>query len=65
MSKVVRCHPSAKSGQPWLAERREGDLVIKCYLKAKSWLAKRRKGDLVVKGLFEGKARPSLACGTS
>ena len=64
---VVKCHLKAKSGHPWLAERRKGDLVVKCHLKAKSAhrsLA-RRKSDLVVKGLFEGKERPSLACGTS
>ena len=86
-------------GRP--AERRKGDLVVKCqptangghrkfvlffiadvygagtesarrtyvdqFSKERSghpWLAERRKGDLVVKGLFEGKERPSLACGT-
>ena len=43
-------------------------LSSRVYLNAKSAhrsLAERRKGDLVVKGLFEGKERPSLACGRS
>ena len=40
----------AKSGHPWLAERRKGDLVVKCDLKAKSSnppLAERLKDDLL------------------
>ena len=64
---VVMCHLKAKCAHPWLAERCREHLVVKCQLMAKSghpWLAERRKGDLVVKGLFEGKERPSLACGT-
>ena len=28
---VVRCHPSAKSGHPWLAERCKEELVVKCH----------------------------------
>ena len=47
---------------------RKDDIFVKGHLNAKSghpWLAERRKGDLVVKGLFEGKERPSFACGTS
>ena len=36
----------AKSGHPWLAERRKGDLGVKCQLKGTSghpWLAERRQ----------------------
>ena len=52
--KAKNCYPwLAKSGHPWLAERRKGDLVDRCHPSAKSghpWLAERRKGDLVDRG---------------
>ena len=47
-----RAYLKAKSGRRSLAERRKGDLVVKCQLMAKSgdpWLAERFRENLVVK----------------
>ena len=62
---IVKGHPNPNKRN---VVGRKDDIFVKGHLNAKSAhrsLAERRKGDLIVKGLFEGKERPSFACGTS